>query len=74
MTELSTISGSRDETLRAVLDRARDRVGECDKVVVLMEKKSGGIFWEAPPEMTLANIVWLAMALVHWVYAKSRGD
>ena len=70
--ELTTISGSRDDTLKAVLDKAASQVGECDSVLVLMQKKSGGLIWEAPPEMDFATLVWVAMGFVHWVFEKSR--
>jgi hypothetical protein len=69
--ELTTISGSRDETLKAVLDKAAERVGECDSVLVLMQKKTGGVIWEAHPELDYATMLWIAQGFVHWLLTKS---
>lgn len=69
--ELTTISGSRDETLKAVLDKAAERIGECDSVLVLMQKKGGGLIWEAPSELDLATILYMAQSFVHWMLTKS---
>ena len=70
--ELTPISGSRDETLKAVLDKAAGKIGDCDSVVVMMQLKSGGIRWEAPPEMQVQTMIFIAMGFVLGLYEKLR--
>jgi hypothetical protein len=69
---LTTITGSRDETLKAVLDKAAERIGECDSVLVLMQKKSGGIIWEGPPEMQVQAMIYIAFGFVLGMYDQMR--
>jgi len=69
--ELTPISVIRDETLKAVLNKAALRIGECDSVLVLMQKKTGGVIWEAPPELDFATLLWIAQGFVHWLLTKS---
>jgi len=70
---LTTIHGSRDETLKAVLDKAAEHIGECDSVLVLMQKKSGGIVWEGPPEAEAQTMIFVALGFVLGMYEKLRG-
>lgn len=65
MANLTVISGG--ETLEQTLERAREKMGECDSVVILMQKKKGGILWFAPDSMRLESLIFLLWtALVHF--------
>jgi hypothetical protein len=70
--ELLTID--KQAALLAVLDDSRKHVvsGEVDTVLVLMQKKAGGIIWKAPDSDTIANTTYLANAFVHWVYSSEN--
>lgn len=56
---------SKGGSLKDPLNSALERVDECDQVVVLMQKKNGGILWLAPDSMrleTLVFLLWTALA------------
>lgn len=44
--------------MREIFEKASARCGECDGVVILMQKKSGGLLWFAPDSMKLETLVF----------------
>lgn len=63
---LIAMEGTRGTDMRKILDDAISRIDECDGVVVLMQKKEGGIFWLAPDNMHLQTLIfycWQALTM-----------
>ena len=58
MAELIAMRGKSDD-IQGVLEEAKERAGECDSVVVLMQKKQGGIMWFAPNSMRFESLIFL---------------
>jgi hypothetical protein len=59
---------SKGENLKDVLASALERADECDHIVILMQKKKGGILWLAPDSMRLETMVFLLWsALLNFV-------
>jgi hypothetical protein len=55
---LVSIEGNRGADMREVLENALARIDDCDGVVVLMQKKQGGVSWFAPDNMTLQTMIF----------------
>lgn len=47
------------ESVRGVLDDAAKNCDECDSIIVLMQKKTGGIRWFALNSMRLETVVFM---------------
>lgn len=55
---ITPIRGSRGEGIREVIDQAIAKIDECDGIVILMQKKKGGLLWFAPNSMEFQAIVF----------------
>jgi hypothetical protein len=65
-TNLVPIQPSRSEDVLNAFDRALDHLkeNECDGVVIIMQKKAGGLSWFAPDNMELQTMIcmlWKAL-------------
>ncbi len=56
---LIPIEGRRCSDVRKSLADALDHADECDNVVVIMQKKSGGVVWFSPDDRTIAETQFL---------------
>jgi hypothetical protein len=56
------------ERLRKTFDDALARLEDCDEMVVLMQKKKGGILWFAPAGSKIETAVWMASSFIHEVH------
>jgi hypothetical protein len=71
---LIAMEGKRGAEVKQSLEDALARSGECDSVVVIMQKKIGGLMWFAPDGETAANTMFLChMMLAHFT-AMLRGE
>lgn len=71
---LIVMDGGKGYSPKESLERALARADECDEVIVIMQKKSGGLLWFAPDQMTAANTMFLChMMLAHFT-AMLRGE
>jgi hypothetical protein len=61
---LHVIEGGRGETIREVLERALEHVDEFDGVVVLLQRKKGGVIWDAPGSMRLETMVFFLWSVL----------
>lgn len=55
---------SRQEEMRDALKRASAQVDNCDSVLVLMQKKEGGIAYFAPDSVRVESLSFLATGFV----------
>ncbi len=55
---LVSIEGNRGKDMREVLENALANIDEYDGVVILMQKKKGGVRWFAPDNMTLQEMIF----------------
>jgi len=60
--------------IRGELTRALERSDECDSVLILMEKRSGGILWFANDTSTLAKMNWLVSSMNYHIHAELAGN
>lgn len=65
MHSFPVIEGARGADMRQVFEDAQKCVDECDGVVILMERRSGGILWFAPNRMTLATLIYYLWAALN---------
>jgi hypothetical protein len=56
---LIAFEGNRSGDMRKALQDALECIDECDGVVVLMQRKSGGVRWFAPDNMQLQTMIFL---------------
>ena len=56
---LKPLRASTTEEICAELQKANARAAECDSIIIVMEKRSGGVIWLANDSTTLKNINWL---------------
>lgn len=63
--EVLQMPRSRDQAddLAAALDAIRARLPECDKLVIVAQKKTGGLLWDGPASQQLDTTVFLLAAL-----------
>lgn len=55
---LVAMEGGRGKDIREMFERAMESIDECDGVVILMQKKEGGVRWHAPDNMTLQTMIF----------------
>jgi hypothetical protein len=60
--------------LQSVLDEAQKRLGECDCVLVLMQKRDNGLLYFAPGGTPIATVGWLAQSFIHYLHTLKRED
>jgi hypothetical protein len=60
---LKPLRASTTEEIRAELEKATANSEQCDSVVIVMEKRGGGMLWYANDSGSLARINWLLDAL-----------
>jgi hypothetical protein len=65
MSNLVAIEGTRGEDMKQVFERAMENMDDCDGVVILMQKKEGGIRWFAPDSMTLSVMIYYLWAALN---------
>lgn len=60
--------------LQKSLDDAAEHLGECDCILVLMQKKDNGLLYFAPDNTTLATIGWMADSFIHHLHSLKPED
>lgn len=55
---LVPMEGGRGKDIREVFERAMENIDDCDGVVILMQRKGGGVNWHAPDSMTLQTMIF----------------
>ena len=62
---LEVIRGWRGKGMEKVFARAMAEMDDCDGVVILMQRKSGGISWFALEEMRLETMVFYLWSVLN---------
>ena len=60
--------------LQRALDDAQKRLGECDCVLVLMQKRDNGLLYFAPGGTSVATIGWMANSFIHYLHTLKPED
>ena len=53
-------------------DRAKKQSIDCDSILILMQRKEGGLIYEAIPSMRLETISYLATSFLHGFHQSNR--
>lgn len=60
---------NRDERIAAEIEdafkRAREKAPDCDCILILMQRREGGLVWEAMPSMRAETVNYLATSFLH---------
>jgi hypothetical protein len=59
---------SRMLNLQTVLETAWERAGECNEMVVIMQKKSGGFIFYCPEDTKIETASFLAQQFLHHLH------
>ena len=63
--ELITTAAASQAEAKKTLQTLIDRVDECDSFVVILQKKQGGLLWDAPATQRVETTVFLLECLKH---------
>jgi hypothetical protein len=55
--------------LQEVIERAEQRLHECDTILIIMQKKEGGLIWYAPDAGRIETASFLATGFLHWLHS-----
>lgn len=61
--------GGKQAAMRAELEKAIARLPECSDVLILMQKKEGGLFYLGPDSMMFERMVFMATSFLHGIMA-----
>ena len=64
MSKLVMFEGTRGEDMRVTLEDAMKRAEDCDGVIIIMQKKTGGLLWFAPDRMRLETMIFYLWSLL----------
>ncbi len=53
------------EEMADALKRAQDDAPDCDAILILMQRKDGGIIYKAMPSMRIETMSYLATGFLH---------
>ena len=75
MTKLAVIEGKTvgEAALEEAYQGCRERAAECNGVIILMQKKGGGLVWDAPANMELRDLVFMASGFLHALNKMGHG-
>ena len=67
---------NRDERIATEIEdafkRAKEKSAECDSILILMQRKEGGLLYEALPSMRLETLSYLATSFLHGFHGRQR--
>lgn len=63
----------RAEEIRQALKMAETQADECDSVIIVMEKRTGGVNWHSSDSMTLATMNWLLDSMKFHIHTVLSG-
>ena len=61
---LTVITGGRQGDMRDAFDRALEHLDDCDGMIIVMQKKDGGLMWFGPAMGTLERTVWMLWSMM----------
>jgi hypothetical protein len=70
---LIVLEGKKGEDLKQTIQAAMDQADECDGVLVLMQKRGGGLLWFAPDNMTVQTLAFYAQSFLFHIHAIMTG-
>jgi hypothetical protein len=60
--------------LKSPLTRAMERIEECDSILILMQKKQGGMVWFAPDNGRIETASFMATSFLHWLHSRKESE
>jgi hypothetical protein len=69
---VQTTDEAKQAEMRAQLEKACARIPECDDLVILMQRRKGGLLWFICDYMTVERTIFLATALIHYLIERIR--
>lgn len=60
--------------LEECLERAAPRAEECNNVLILMQKKEGGLIWAAPDNMELRDLIFMVTSFAYKLSTMAAGE
>jgi hypothetical protein len=60
--------------LKIPMTRAIEHIDECDSILIIMQKREGGMLWYAPDEGRIETASFMATSFLHWLHSRKEDD
>jgi len=60
--------------LKIPITRAIERIDECDSILIIMQKKEGGMLWFAPDAGRIETASFMATGFLHWLHSRKESE
>lgn len=71
---LHALKANTEQEICEQLEKAKEKAGECDSVLILMEKRRGGLMYLANNSVTISTMIWMVDRFKYFVHSTLASD